>query len=79
MYVWEVEFEQHWDNDEDGEFPTSVDYTISAADYNEALKKGKKLALSSEYTDEEDDGDGKTHRVTEVRLISVKRGVELDA
>ena len=75
MYVWKVEVEERWDDDnffsEGG-----VDYRVSAEDHDGALEKVRGVALNRSFVD---DDDGKTHNCMEIRLVSIKRGEELDA
>ena len=77
MYIWKIELEEKWDDDdyfsEGGE-----DFTVSANSYEQALEKAKNAALKKSFFDDEEDGDRLIHRVTDVRLISIKRGEELD-
>ncbi len=78
MYIWTVELEEMWDTD--GYFSEGAErYTVSAKSYEQALEKARKVALKKSFVDDEESGDGLTHRVTDVRMISIRRGGELDA
>jgi hypothetical protein len=78
MYIWEVVFEEHWDWMEEGEFldGDKVDYSVAAGDYNSALEAAREVALKNSYYDEDEDAE---NFVTDVRLVSINRGKELDA
>jgi hypothetical protein len=76
MYVWEIKFEELWDDDD--YFDEGPEWVVAAKSYEEALRKAEKLALSKDRAFE-DDETGEMHRVAKVRLIRIKRGKELDA
>ena len=74
-YVWKVELEERL-NDEDY-FIEKNDWTVVAADYETAITKAEKAAMSKDRSWEDDDGE--KHYVAAVRLVSIVRGDEIDA
>ena len=71
LYVWEVEFQEHFTNMASGEWDKDLTnlYRVVAEDYEEALSTAKNLALSGSWVDDVDD----------VRLISIKQDIYIDA
>jgi len=77
MFVWTVEFEEHWSWSKKGEYEEGDIYTIAARSSDEAIKKAEKLArvgaVRKDYeTDEE-------YSLVSIRLVSIQRGTKLDA
>lgn len=76
MYIWDIEFEERWTNEE--EFNEGANWKISASSYDEAIKKATKLALSKSRGFKQDDTNKMIYPV-EVRMIRIERGDEIDA
>jgi len=78
MNVWEIELQKHYadapDNDWDGDM--TGDYRVVAPSYESALSTAESLAMSEVF---EDDETGETIPVNAVRLISINKGVFIDA
>ena len=77
MYIWDIEFEERWTDEE--EFGEGVDWKVTASSYDEALKKATKLALSKSRGFEADEDTRRMIYPVEVRLIRIERGDEIDA
>lgn len=68
LYVWEVEFQEHFTHMASGKWDKDLTnlYRVVAEDYEEALSTAKNLALSGSWVDD-------------VRLISIKQDIYIDA
>lgn len=78
LYVWEVEFQEHFTNMASGEWDKDLTnlYRVVAEDYEEALSTAKTLALSGSWVDYE---TKENVAVDDVRLISIKQDIYIDA
>lgn len=79
MFVWEIEFEVCWSYATPGDFAENDHEWVNvvAPDYDSALEAARREVLSKSFDD--DENPGAVHTVTDARLISIKRGIEVDA
>lgn len=76
MYVWTIDLEEHWSYNEKGAYENvGLEYTIVANDADAAITKAKSMAAGETIKDD----DGKIHKRLAVRVISIERGVHVDA
>ena len=77
MNVWEVEFEVRWSFAKPGDFDSDHEWVnVVAPDYDSALE-GLRQEVMAKSFDDVDDPDV-VNTVVESRLISIKRGIEVD-
>lgn len=78
MNVWEIELQKHYadapEDDWDGDLTS--EYMVVAPNYESALSTAESLAKSEVF---EDDETGEKIPVNAVRLISIKKGIYIDA
>jgi hypothetical protein len=78
MNVWEIELQKHYadapENDWDADLTS--EYRVIAPSYESALSTAESLAKSEEFKDDE---TGEVIPVDSVRLISIHKGVSIDA
>lgn len=77
LYVWEIELEKHYADDEVDEWlDITSDYRVVAPDYYSAFAEAKTLAFSEPFHNDDEDTDV---AVDNVRILSIKRGATIDA
>jgi hypothetical protein len=77
MYIWTVEFEEHYSFDKKGEYTDNgMSFTVSAKNADEAIEKAEKLANVGEKFEPE---DGEDYFLEDIRLIKLERLNVLDA
>jgi hypothetical protein len=78
MNVWEIELQKHYadapENDWDGDMTS--DYRVVAPSYESALSTAESMARSEVFEDEE---TGEKIPVNAIRLISIHKGIYIDA
>jgi hypothetical protein len=78
MNVWEIEFEVRWSKDAPGVFSELHQWVhVVAPDYDSALETARQEVAAISFDDDED--PDVVHVVKNARLISIKRGIEVDA
>lgn len=77
MYVWDIEFQDHYSNMEKCEWDEQLtsDWRVVAPDYESALSTAKSLACRT-WEDEE---TGEAVTIDDVRLLSIDKGTHIDA
>lgn len=76
FFVWHIELEKHFDDDKPNEWlGITAAYDVVATSYETATSAAEKLALADFFEDE----NGKRAHVDKTRLLSVKRGMAIDA
>ncbi len=78
MNVWDIELQKHYADMEEDNWDADLTsyYRVVAPDYESALATAESLALSETFEDDESD---KVVPVDRVRLVSIKKGISVDA
>ena len=76
MYIWRIALEEHWSDDEPGEYNDMLGILrFAAPTFESAVEKAKKYAMKGRsFVDDE----GKKQNIVDVRVVSVERDGSLD-